>query len=173
MTTLEAPAHAPIAATKAPRWVVMVSDAHAYGEIRLVASPSLKTLSPRSSDAHDFDTRATAVAWIRDNQGFLGSRKLTAYSLDLNADALAGDDGSRAHPRDRRPDLGGLTPRQAEFLEYIEERTHRGLPPTIRELGLKFGIGSPNGVNCHLKALQKKGYIERDAKLSRSIRLTY
>ncbi|MGL6095004.1 MAG: transcriptional repressor LexA [Fimbriiglobus sp.] len=44
---------------------------------------------------------------------------------------------------------------------YIEEN---GYPPAIRDIGTAFDIVSPNGVMCHLRALQKKGYIHRDEK---------
>ncbi len=33
---------------------------------------------------------------------------------------------------------------------------HRNAVPTVREIGAHFGIGSPNGVMCHLKALDRK-----------------
>jgi repressor LexA len=32
----------------------------------------------------------------------------------------------------------------------------------VREIGVHFHIKSPNGVMCHLKALQKKGLIHRE-----------
>jgi SOS-response transcriptional repressor LexA len=35
-----------------------------------------------------------------------------------------------------------------------------------------MGIRSPNGVKCHLSALQSKGYIEIDRGVARGIRLT-
>lgn len=69
-------------------------------------------------------------------------------------------------------DRGPLTPRQAEILAFIRScSVDRGYPPTIREIGERFGIGSPNGVVSHLKALATKGYIARGANVSRGIRL--
>jgi repressor LexA len=66
----------------------------------------------------------------------------------------------------------GLTRRQAEILDYIIDCIRdEGLPPTIAEIGGHFGIASSNGVNDHLVALEKKGYIERSSK-ARSIRVT-
>jgi repressor LexA len=66
-----------------------------------------------------------------------------------------------------------LTPRQLEIYEFIrEEIDRRGYPPTIRDIGKRFDIQSPNGVMCHLKALEKKGLIIRDGKHARAIRLT-
>lgn len=66
-----------------------------------------------------------------------------------------------------------LTARQSAVLDYIRFRVdHAGAPPTYREIGTKFGITSPNGVKCHLTALEKKGCIEIDHATSRGIRLT-
>ena len=59
----------------------------------------------------------------------------------------------------------GLTPRQRAVLEFIIECIrHHGYPPTIAEICQEFGIASTNGVNDHLQALEKKGYIERSNK---------
>jgi repressor LexA len=41
----------------------------------------------------------------------------------------------------------------------------------VREIGRQFGIHSPNGVVCHLKALVKKGLIHREPNMSRAIQL--
>jgi repressor LexA len=66
-----------------------------------------------------------------------------------------------------------LTSRQREIFELIREMiTSRGYGPTVREIGDHFGIRSPNGVMCHLKALEKKGFIHRSPKKSRAIELT-
>lgn len=57
-----------------------------------------------------------------------------------------------------------LTRKQAKVLEVLEEfwREH-GYPPTIRELGRLVGIASPSAVLKHLRSLEKKGYLEREA----------
>ena len=69
-------------------------------------------------------------------------------------------------------DLDLLTSRQKEIYEFIREKIQvRGYPPTVREIGNQFGIRSPNGVMCHLKALQKKGLIERVPHMSRAIKM--
>lgn len=66
-----------------------------------------------------------------------------------------------------------MTPRQREVYEFIRSKIRdRGYGPTVREIGDKFGIRSPNGVVCHLKALERKGMISREANRSRAIRLT-
>jgi len=58
-----------------------------------------------------------------------------------------------------------LTSKQQEIYAFIRHYiTENGYPPAIRDIGRAFDIKSPNGVMCHLKALQKKGYIHRDEK---------
>ncbi len=65
-----------------------------------------------------------------------------------------------------------LTSRQREIYEFIRSKIQgRGYGPTVREIGTEFGIRSPNGVMCHLKALQKKGLIHREPNMSRAIQL--
>jgi repressor LexA len=64
----------------------------------------------------------------------------------------------------------GLTERQLEVLHFItSEIEKRGYPPTIREIGEALDIASTNGVNDHLKALEKKGYLQRDHAKSRAL----
>lgn len=64
-----------------------------------------------------------------------------------------------------------LTERQQMVLDCISQSIERrGYPPTIREIGHHMGIGSTNGVNDHLKALEKKGYLERDLLKSRALK---
>ena len=63
-----------------------------------------------------------------------------------------------------------LTERQLEVLRFIARQVEeRDYPPTIREIGEALGIASTNGVNDHLKALEKKGYLQRDAAKSRAL----
>jgi repressor LexA len=67
-----------------------------------------------------------------------------------------------------RPDL---TDRQRQALEYITDcLSARGYPPTLREIGEHMGIRSTNGVNDHLKALERKGYLVREELKSRALR---
>jgi repressor LexA len=69
-------------------------------------------------------------------------------------------------------DLEALTPRQREIYSFIRSKIQgRGYGPTVREIGNQFHIKSPNGVMCHLKALQKKGLIHREPNMSRAIQL--
>src|SRR5581483_10775233 len=70
-------------------------------------------------------------------------------------------------------DSSMLTSRQQEIYDFICQRIDdRGFPPTIRDIGTAFAIKSPNGVMCHLKALEKKGFIVREGKSARAIRPT-
>jgi repressor LexA len=63
-----------------------------------------------------------------------------------------------------------LTDRQEEILEYIQRYIEeQGYPPTIREIGTHFNIRSTNGVNDHLKALERKGYVARGELKSRAL----
>jgi repressor LexA len=65
-----------------------------------------------------------------------------------------------------------LTQRQSEIFDYLKEKILvRGYGPTVREIGNQFGIASPNGVMCHLKALEKKGLIIREPNMARAIQL--
>lgn len=69
--------------------------------------------------------------------------------------------------------MQGLTDRQQMVLDYIKESiTSRGYPPTLREIGAKMGIKSTNGVNDHLRALERKGYLTREDMKSRALKPT-
>ena len=64
-----------------------------------------------------------------------------------------------------------LTSRQREILDFISASiVERGFPPTLREIGEHFQIRSTNGVNDHLKALEKKGHLRREDLKSRAMR---
>jgi len=66
-----------------------------------------------------------------------------------------------------------LTQRQEMVLQYIQSSiTDRGYPPTLREIGNFMGIRSTNGVNDHLRALERKGYLTREDMKSRALRPT-
>ena len=61
--------------------------------------------------------------------------------------------------------MADLTSRQREVFEFIKSKIQgRGYGPTVREIGENFRIASPNGVMCHLKALEKKGLITREPR---------
>lgn len=70
------------------------------------------------------------------------------------------------------PDASTLTDRQRLVLRFIESHIRQhGFPPTIREIGQHLGIKSTNGVNDHLNALQKKGFLTREEGKSRTLQL--
>ena len=65
-----------------------------------------------------------------------------------------------------------LTQRQADVLTFIKKfAMEYGYPPTIPEIQEEFGIKSPNGVNNHIKALIRKGYIKRDSSRARALEI--
>ena len=64
-----------------------------------------------------------------------------------------------------------LTERQQMVLDFIRQSIlDRGYPPTLREIGARMGIRSTNGVNDHLRALERKGYLTREDMKSRALR---
>ncbi|GIV01857.1 MAG: transcriptional repressor LexA [Armatimonadetes bacterium] len=66
-----------------------------------------------------------------------------------------------------------LTSRQTQVLHVIRDHIEQhGFPPTLREIAQQLRIRSVRGVQNHLEALQKKGYLERSSR-PRSIRLTH
>ena len=65
-----------------------------------------------------------------------------------------------------------LTDRQDAIYRFIVKRIRRNTySPTVREIGAEFGISSLNGVVANLNALERKGMITREPKMSRGIRL--
>jgi repressor LexA len=70
--------------------------------------------------------------------------------------------------------MQGLTKRQAQTLDFIRQSIEqRGYPPTLREIGEYMGIRSTNGVNDHLRALERKGYLTREDMKSRALKLVH
>ena len=75
--------------------------------------------------------------------------------------------------------LATLTERQRKVYDYIKGTIlEKSCAPSVREICAYMHVTSPNGVAGHLKALEKKGVIERHPKISRAIslvglRLTY
>lgn len=66
-----------------------------------------------------------------------------------------------------------LTERQNQAYEFIRSymRAHRK-PPTLHEIGAALGIRSTNGVFKLVRALEKKGYVEREQHAARGLSLT-
>lgn len=61
-----------------------------------------------------------------------------------------------------------LTDRQQWILNLLVENSTLCVP-TIRELCRITGISSPNGIACHIAALEKKGYVRRTPGKARAI----
>ena len=65
-----------------------------------------------------------------------------------------------------------LTARQAEVLQLIADFLQAtGFPPTRAEIAKQLGFRSANAAEDHLRALERKGYIEMLPGASRGIRL--
>lgn len=81
-----------------------------------------------------------------------------------NLEPDAKDDGVTGESKEQQT----FTARQAEVLEFLRANA-RLYSPTVREIAAAFGIKSPNGVVCHLDALERKGAIRRVRRSSRGI----
>jgi len=65
-----------------------------------------------------------------------------------------------------------LSTKQQRVYEYIRDTiTARSTPPTRAEIADALGFASANAAQAHLRTLERKGYIELNARLSRGIRL--
>ncbi|OQO92097.1 repressor LexA [Saccharomonospora piscinae] len=73
--------------------------------------------------------------------------------------------GSNSADRDE-----SLTPRQRKVLDVIRQWVDQyGYPPSVREIGEAVGLTSTSSVSHQLKALQRKGYLRRDANRPRAV----
>jgi len=62
-----------------------------------------------------------------------------------------------------------LTEKQQLILNFIKEMINdSGFPPTVREIGDRFGI-TVKGAYDHIKAIEKKGYIKTEQNKSRAM----
>ena len=67
---------------------------------------------------------------------------------------------------------GKISKKQQEILEYIKsEILNRGFPPAVREICEAVNLKSTSSVHAHLEALEKNGYIRRDATKPRAIEI--
>ncbi len=65
-----------------------------------------------------------------------------------------------------------LSIRQKQILSYIEQHVEaHGYPPTVREIGIAVSLSSSSTVHAHLKTLEEQGLIQRDAVLTRAIKV--
>ncbi|GIK22174.1 MAG: transcriptional repressor LexA [Ignavibacteriota bacterium] len=66
-----------------------------------------------------------------------------------------------------------LTKIQKNILDFlIDQIKGKGIPPTLADIANYFGYSNRATVQQHLKAIEKKGYIKKNPKLSRGIELT-
>jgi repressor LexA len=69
--------------------------------------------------------------------------------------------------------MKNITPHQQKILDHIRDIKLNYLKsPTRKEIADHFGFQSINSVQSHLKALERKGLIKLNAKVSRGIELT-
>lgn len=67
---------------------------------------------------------------------------------------------------------GRISKKQQEILDYIKnEILNRGFPPSVREICEAVNLKSTSSVHSHLEALEKNGYIRRDATKPRAIEI--
>ena len=67
---------------------------------------------------------------------------------------------------------GKITAKQEEILEYIKSQIlERGFPPSVRDICEAVHLKSTSSVHSHLEALEKNGYIRRDATKPRAIEI--
>jgi repressor LexA len=65
-----------------------------------------------------------------------------------------------------------LTHRQKQIMEFIMQHIDmHGYPPTVREIGEAVNLSSSSTVHAHLRNLEEKGLIRRDAILTRAIKI--
>jgi repressor LexA len=68
--------------------------------------------------------------------------------------------------------MESLTERQKEIYQWVRSQiVDRHLPPTMREIASRFRFAGPSGPRCHLRALERKGWIIRIPYEARGIRL--
>jgi repressor LexA len=66
----------------------------------------------------------------------------------------------------------GLSDRHIKIMGLLQQYAEKeGYPPSIREIGEQTGITSTSVVNYYLEQLEKWGYIERDRRISRGLRV--
>ena len=67
---------------------------------------------------------------------------------------------------------GRISKKQQEILDYLkQEIIDKGFPPSVREICEAVGLRSTSSVHAHLEALEKNGYIKKDATHPRAIEI--
>jgi len=65
-----------------------------------------------------------------------------------------------------------LTAKQREVYDFIVAN-RQFFSPTVREIAAAFSFKSPNGVTCHLRALERKGRIRLAKGKARGIEVVH
>ena len=69
----------------------------------------------------------------------------------------------------KRPELNK---REKAILKFLEREIQmRGYPPSVREIGKAVGLSSTATVHGYLAKLEDKGYIKKQDKKGRTLRL--
>ena len=72
----------------------------------------------------------------------------------------------------RRKDPNALNKREKAILKYIEKQIKtNGYPPSVREIGKAVGLSSTATVHGYLAKLRSKGYIKKEDKKGRTLKL--
>lgn len=65
-----------------------------------------------------------------------------------------------------------LTPKQRQIFDFVEEHmATAGAPPTLEEICGRFSFKSPNAAREHLRLIEQKGYLKRERRRARGIRI--
>jgi len=108
-----------------------------------------------------------------ENETYLFRAACSELGAEVHNNRRVADEQLRQQRTHTQHEVDILTQRQNDVFDFIRDKIkNRGYGPTVREIGENFEISSPNGVMCHLKALEKKGLIIRTANKSRAIELT-
>lgn len=66
----------------------------------------------------------------------------------------------------------GLTPKQAELLEFIEDCTENGCAPSYDEMALAMGVSSRSRIHWLVSQLEERGHVKKMYGRARSVVLT-
>ena len=120
-------------------------------------------------DSDDKQTSLATSAQRRRAPAKPGTSERSALRLASKREESASEEEADS---DSSPSRDPLTDRQRQVLQFISQSIRsRGYPPTLREIGQHMQIRSTNGVNDHLRALEKKGFLERHDLKSRALRV--
>ena len=68
---------------------------------------------------------------------------------------------------------GDLTPRQRRILAFVRlYRNRNGRPPTLREVTAGCGLAAQSAAAYHVGRLEAEGYLLRERRIARGLRLT-